>query len=249
MRVSLQAVVISLASRQDRREFMAEKLRDFPLEWRFFDACSRESAASREESWNGQIRRYGRPLGAGEVGCFNSHLAVMEEFLQGNDDWLLVLEDDVIVDPSFPYGALVEFCAANAINYIRLFAKQLKPARVVTGWLHYQIVRFKTDPFGTQAYLVNRRGAESFLASFSTIDVPIDDELGRFWVNGLPIYAVFPFPAIESAISSSLVQNRDGVSRFISSVAKFRRLPHVVTEKIRKSLSHIGLILKDRQIG
>ena len=249
MQGSLRVVVISLASRQDRRDFMTGALRDFPFPWRFFDACSRDTPASRPEDRDGQIRRYGRPLGAGEVGCFKSHLGVMEAFLQGSEDWLLVLEDDVIVDPHFPYAELIRFCDLNSLNYLRLFTKKLKEFRKVVEWRQYQIVRFVTDPFGTQAYLINRAGVERFLRSFASIDVPIDDELGRYWSNGLPIYAVFPFPAIESAISSSLVQNRDGVARFASNFARLRRLPYVISEKVRKSYADYRLISRDRQIG
>jgi len=38
-----------------------------------------------------------RDLTRGELGCFLSHLAALNEFLDGTNDFLLVLEDDVLV--------------------------------------------------------------------------------------------------------------------------------------------------------
>jgi glycosyl transferase family 25 len=160
-----------------------------------------------------QKARYGRELTSGEVGCFASHFSAISEFLEGGlSEWLLVLEDDVVIDGAFPYHRLASACSAQGIDYIRLFAKMWKPAVPVNGWYGYQIIRFLTDPYGTQAYLINRNGARRFIDSVDSINLPIDDELGRFWVNNLPPYAVYPYPAFERYSQSSLEGQRQSAS-------------------------------------
>jgi glycosyl transferase family 25 len=52
-------------------------------------------------------------------------------------------------------------------------------------------------------------GATRFLATIKAIDMPIDVELGRFWNHGLAIYAIFPFPCVERAFTSTILQDRE----------------------------------------
>lgn len=205
----LQARVISLETSVDRRRLVAENLKDFQIPWRFFDALRGDDHCVYLPDEKNQIVRFGRNLTNSEIGCFKSHVTAMSEFETCPDlKWLLVIEDDVWVDTLFDFKALAEWLESQGINYLRLYARRWKSADVVAYWNDRQFIRFKTDPYGAQAYLINRAGAEAFRRSFKSIDMPIDDELGRFWLHGLEIYALFPFPVIERAATSTLQSDR-----------------------------------------
>jgi glycosyl transferase family 25 len=199
----LEARVISLASSAARRRTVAESLAGLPYPWRFFDALSGDSFGTIEDSAERQLARFGRRLGPGEVGCFKSHAALLEEFgsQPRGADWLLVIEDDVWIDTNFPFAEIVALAEREGIHYLRLFARRYKAADVVRDLGARQLIRFRTDPYGTQAYLIDREGARRFLSAFQSIDMPIDDALGRFWIHGLDPYAIFPFPAVERGAS------------------------------------------------
>lgn len=219
MSARFEIVVISLISADDRRRAIEQNLgsRD-RVSWRFFDALQADSdAVGLSIDPDRQIARYGRRLGASEIGCFKSHYAVLQNFItKGNTPWLLVLEDDVWLDPAFDILEVIDAAEKRKLDCIRLFVKMYKPARVV-GMLSgfRQLVQYKSDPYGMQAYLISKAGAAAFLNGIRSIDLPIDDELGRFWRHNLPPVSVFPFPAVEKAVPSNLEADRKthGASR------------------------------------
>ena len=232
MTSTLECVVISMPARIDRRTAVTQNMAGFQYPWQFFDACVGDSPSPWRIDEKRSIKLYGRPLLSGEIGCAKSHLAVIRQFCDhSTSDWLLVFEDDVWVDCDFDFADLAALCERNAIGYIRLYARNWKKAVHLGVWRARTIVRFLSDPYGAQGYLINRRAAREFLASISAIELPIDDEFGRFWVNGLVPYAVFPFPIIERESPSSLEAGR---------VAHDRRLPlrgqiTRISSKIRKT--------------
>lgn len=202
----LEARVISLPTSHDRRASVGENLRHLPFRWRFFDAMAGDAPSPLHESAERQIARFGRRLGAGEIGCFKSHIALLEDFARRPDPcWLLVIEDDVWIDTGFPFADIVALLEREGIHYLRLFARRHKAADVVRDLGTRQLIRFRTDPHGTQAYLIDRAGAERLRSTLRSIDMPIDDAMGRFWTHGLDPYAIFPFPAVERG--ASLIQS------------------------------------------
>lgn len=143
------------------------------------------------------------------MGVFKSHVSLLDEFERTPDgEWLLVLEDDVWLDVQFPFDEIIAVLEQKGAHYLRLFARRHKPADVLMNIGPRQIIRYRTDPYGAQAYLINKTGVRRFRQAFDTIDRPVDDELGRFWVHGLEIYSIFPFPAVERG--ASLIQTDRG---------------------------------------
>jgi glycosyl transferase family 25 len=229
----LEARVISLAASVARRRAVTESLASFPYPWSFFDALGSSSHALVDGSADRQLAHFGRQLGAGEIGCFKSHAALLEEFRSqaAGADWLLVIEDDVWIDTDFPFAETVALAEREGIHYLRLFARRYKPADVVRDLGARQLIRFRTDPYGTQAYLIDREGARRFLSGIRSIDMPIDDALGRFWIHRLDPYAIFPFPAVERGTSviqgdrsnALSARSRPGLHRRLSQASAYVR--------------------------
>jgi len=208
----IRTIVVSLEHATERRDQIRELMQERnDLNWAFFDAQGPESACPLTNDNERQMAKFGRPLSNAEVGCFKSHYSIIREHAQQNGaDWLLVLEDDVWLDPAFDLKEVTTFCDTRSIRYCRLFAKAHKPAEAI-GMLSgfRQVIRFTTDPYGTQAYLLHRDGAARFIENLTHIERPIDDELGRFWRHGLYPISVFPFPTVERSVPSSIGNERD----------------------------------------
>jgi len=243
MGTSLKAKVISLESAVERRsaifEFLSQRT---DLDWTFFNALGPHDESPIGPSEKDQISKFGRPLTAAEIGCFRSHYQILlDHSLQDKDAWLLVLEDDTWIDPTFDIQEVLEFCNKNKIDYCRLFAKSYKPARVI-GWISgfRQIIRFKTDPYGAQAYLINIFGAKRIVGGLTSIVLPIDDELGRFWRHGLAPISVFPFPVVERNAVSQIEAHRNHRNKsriyWRIDLISFR-----IAEKIRKTIYNLRL--------
>ena len=201
--------VISLERSVDRRERVTHDLLESDFQWSFFSALNSMSPCTVESHPEQQKKRYGRSLTEGEIGCFKSHFALLQSFAsQSEVEWMLVLEDDVCLDTNFSLDLLIDAIEKLDIRFIRLFSRRFKPAKVLKQLGAIQILRYKTDPYGTQAYLINRKAAFSFIESVQSIVRPIDDEMGRFWSHGLPIYSVYPHPVFERAVASTLEAER-----------------------------------------
>lgn len=102
---SINIFVISLTKEIDRREAIAEQLRKFSLEFRFFDAVDGKSLTREQLSVcydrRGSLLRQARPLTPSEIGCSLSHIEVYRIIEEENLDWALIIEDDSLLSENF----------------------------------------------------------------------------------------------------------------------------------------------------
>lgn len=201
-----KVVVISLPDAADRRAAFAGRARVTSIPWTWFDA-HRELAPGLTHDPDEAIVAKGRPLYAGELGCYSSHYAAWSMFLESGASRMLVLEDDTIVDWGFLETLVTVDLQAAGVHYLRLYAKRPCALREV---LHNAIeqqrtlVEYLDRPLGTQGYVVTREGAERFVRHCRRVMRPLDDELDRSWEHGVPCLGIFPFPLLEQSTSSTI---------------------------------------------
>lgn len=215
MSKSVEVVVISLVHATDRRQLISEQLTAFSLPWSFFDAhTSLVNPALKYDA--ARIRRaFGRTLSNGQLACWSSHYSVIQRFLnESTSDYLLVLEDDVIFDTAFPVHALVDFCEERGIHYIRLFGMYYADAVQLSYFYNRALIRYKSSPCGTQAYLLSKEGARRMVNCCEMVNATVDLIMDYFWNTKLPLYAIYPFPIIERFAASSIpILDGPGLSR------------------------------------
>ena len=200
----MKIVIISKKDATERRVHIAEHMRSSKHEWHFVDAAEGEPIA--ELPLHPDARRLkGRDVPRGGIGCFQSHWLLWREFAKSDDDWLCVLEDDVLLDLSFDLDLLIKTLEDAGAHYIRLHFLYLRPYEKLGRFGRRTIIRFKSSPLGTQAYLISRTAASRLAQSITEIRTSIDDEMDKFWVHGLPVLALFPFPALELGVPSTIV--------------------------------------------
>lgn len=231
--------VISLQG-SDRRPAMARQLDPLGLDWSFFDACTAPPAGLPYAPERAR-RHHGRELSPGELGCFASHVELWRWLAeQGDDRPLLVLEDDLIIDPVF-FSRMEAVTAAFApYDYLRLYAKVPAGMRRVGSFLDRHVAQFSGRAYGTQAYLISPSGAKRFLESIKDVVRPVDDEIDRFWAHKLPTLMIFPAPVIEIDRGSTIENSRRHATKLPriedihwKSVRLFEKIRRVTANYIR----------------
>ncbi|KAA9009419.1 glycosyltransferase family 25 protein [Histidinibacterium aquaticum] len=236
---NLDVVVISLATSTERRGKIAEQFKDIKSDWSFFDAHTELRHPELEYDANFVESTFGRPLSEPELAIWSSHYTVVTDFLEKSDsDYLLVFEDDVILDTALPLAPVLDFCADRGLHYLRLFGMYAAPSVQLSYLFNRSIIRYRSSPSGLQAYILSREGARRIARACRRIATSVDLAFDEFWKTGLPIYALFPFPVIERFSPSS---NSIGPDSEFTASGRARLLAHRVARKLRKLRANLAL--------
>lgn len=248
--------VISMPSAAERRATFAGAARDARTGWRFVDA---ESAAPADAPYSdaAAVRRFGRTLSRGEIGCFASHLASWKSLLDSGDRQRIVLEDDTIIDWALMDRiAEIDF-ARLGIDLVRFYSTHSFQHRIaVERFLgpHTHLLQTRGMFLGTQGYLLTRHAAQRLVRLATSITMPVDWFMARYWAYGFRNYCVFPFPLIERFVPSNIGERAheaprtpveravrqgfrvlDRVSRGFADHVRFRRNPFTSTGDVGPS--------------
>ena len=152
----------------------------------------------------------------GEIGCYLSHLKAMETFLQTNDPWCIILEDDAEVLPGC-LDVINALAAEDDWDLVKLFNFHhgLPFKKRLLGLNHHLVIHL-TRTTSCAAYAINRRAAEKLLKSALPITEQIDHAIDRPWETGLRIRGVRPMPvklSVGSQVSTiGYEKNRENFS-------------------------------------
>ena len=210
--------VISLPHAHHRRTRMTAQLESLGLPFSFYDAIegSKLDQHLQDHAYDlaGRLRRYGKPLTAGEVGCLLSHRAVIEKIAQGPDDMAMVMDDDVIIDPQFTnaLNALAQ-SDKNTWHVVRFLAED-KISKV-----HQRRVQILNDGFelrrilklscGAYAYAMTKAGAQKILPRLAQTPYPVDMVMARAWEGKMNNFVLRPCPLRhDDNIASSIGSQR-----------------------------------------
>ena len=133
----------------------------------------------------------GRDILPGEYGCYRSHLKALEAFLADGTPYGIIIEDDVVFDETSAkrilniIDSLPEFGVVKLMNHrSRWFVSYCETE---SG---DRIGRAIHGPQGSAAaYLVSREGAQQLLSSLSTMELPWDVALERFWFHQANLFS------------------------------------------------------------
>lgn len=184
----------------------------------------------------------GRPLCGGEIGCFLSHLDCASRFLESDEPYALVLEDDMQLTQDFAQGVqhVTAWLNRRPVDWhlINIGANRHKIFTLLTdfaiGDRHHLITRAHYFPMTTSGLIWSRAGAAAFLAEHQTIFCPIDNWF-RHWLarndRGLAVWPpLVTTTGADSEISGQNAPKRSAAGRhFLYGFIKQKRL---MTDKI-----------------
>lgn len=140
-------------------------------------------------------RKHGKEPVAGELGCFLSHVEVMQAFLATDKAFALVLEDDVHLGPALPAVLASLERHAERWDMVKLSAVHSgSPQPYLPLADGVQLAVMLTRCTGSSAYLINRHAAQQYLKALLPMTLPYDHVFDQGWVFGLKVRLAAPPP-------------------------------------------------------
>jgi len=152
-----------------------------------------------------RLRRYGRHMSRGEVGCYLSHREIWKQLAGSDLEAVCVMEDDIELLPGFEAAVDELFEHRDHWDIVRLMRLN-KHASIPYALLPSGLKIMWTDrgPVGTQCYLVTRAAAENLLEHSKRIVHAIDTTLDRHWEHKQRLLVTSPEMVTTLPVPSTL---------------------------------------------
>ena len=216
--IKYKIFVINLDRSTDRLVSISEELKNLNLEFERISAI--DGKAVSEEFLNKYYsadlnkKNYYAPLTKAEIGCYISHLKACEKIVSDNLDFGIILEDDLVLEPSFALVSEIISSIKEDWNYIKL-ATLFKKKKIVSrksiysatlnGKIYkFDFVKWNKVPVGAQAYAITLEGAKEFLKKRSIFYRPIDVDLQFEWETKLNVCGLLPQFCKNKALKSDI---------------------------------------------
>lgn len=217
--------IISLKDSIERQNHVKTQLDSLNLKYSVFNAVDGDCLLPDEikECYDGKnaLSSRGKHLGPGEVGCALSHIRLYQEVVRGKLEAMLILEDDVEIDPevcsfvkhlhNLPSNWDIVFLGCDSK---RVFLASISSGKIFSSG--FELTRpLGIGPVkGAYAYLVSHSGARKLLDSTAMFCKPIDSYTGD--ISVLSIYVFKPnmvfhphsFPSITAQKLQELHQRQ-----------------------------------------
>mgnify|MGYP001766633164 CR=1 FL=1 len=149
-----------------------------------------------------------RPLRIGEIGCYASHLLIMQRIAAGElGPVVLVLEDDLRV--STDLAAIIRDILSRLPadwDLVRLSNPPKRATKTVATLADgRELIRYSKIPNSTGAFLVSAAGARKLLKPAPRV-LPADEDMRRHWRYGLQEYGVVPAPVQPDILDASTIE-------------------------------------------
>ena len=209
--IKIPIFVISLRRSAERRTLMEQQFAQMGIPFTFFDAIDAqqcEHPLQRHYRPQHSLLRKGRPLSAGEVACYASHYQLWQWCVK-HQQAILVMEDDIALEPHFPEALAVVASQIANHGYIRLarvFAVKKQP--LVPLGTDYTLYKYFGKPSGAQCYALHPTAAAKLLRHSRHITLPVDDFMDQEWRHGVTALGIEPMPISIMDIPSDIGQRR-----------------------------------------
>ncbi|WP_413516854.1 glycosyltransferase family 25 protein [Photobacterium phosphoreum] len=179
--------IISLTNDVKKREKLLHQLEGFPDDFiKIVDAVNGKELLASEYfklfRCKGSRWTVRKILTPSELGCFLSHKKALEEFIISENDWLIVLEDDVTISNKFDNDFISNISTLNTDNIYILGGQDGLNCFNRVLLKKTKNLEFKKTIFGTHrwicrtcCYLLHRSSAEKILNIMKKDTFAIDD--------------------------------------------------------------------------
>ena len=255
---------INLDRASDRRKKISERLTELNQS---FERMAGVDGKELEDNYcenlqypvdNKNVRaRYTRQINKAEIGCFLSHKKCWQALLDSDEDYVLIIEDDLIISDRAKYYFSSSDWIPQNVDIVRLACFDLNKEHLIEkDRIKLQngdelVVQLTPKPIGTQGYILSRKTAEFALKYSQRLPCPVDDFLFTLMfdvANAFKCWQVNPCvirtdPNEKSDIGSRAKSNiknlkapfyiRHGLRRFLLK----RRIAKIQRQGIKAELS------------
>jgi glycosyl transferase family 25 len=236
----LPIFIINLDSDRKRLQLITKQMDKLSLPFQRFSAIrGNDLPASIAHFFKNDDGSIASQLSSGEIGCYASHLTLMRQVSESGQT-ALILEDDVVIEPTFP-ALLDELLALDEpwdILRLTVSPRNNSPWLRLRGLSNgYSLARYFRVPPRTGAYLIRPEGARKFLEWQRPRWRPVDQDLRRVWDHGLKTLHVVPVPVMQN-LGESTIRTLGGRIR---SRAKYSR-DNRRADQLRRALYNLRTV-------
>jgi glycosyl transferase, family 25 len=216
-RTGLQTWVINLDRAPQRLAHITEQLQRLKLPFTRLAAVDARAMTAAQQAHldaPAYCQKHGMTPLLGELGCYLSHVAVMQAFLQGTAAFALVLEDDVVL-----HSSLTSVLSGLVRHPMRWDMVKLSgvhsgtPVRVLNIAPGHDLAVMLSRCTGSSAYIINRRAAQAYVDGLLPMSLPYDHVFDQGWRFKLKVRLVTPTPCGHDDQIASTILAPGGVSR------------------------------------
>lgn len=192
----IKTYIVNLPQSVDRRTYMEDLMKPYTfLDVNIFNAVYGKTLSEEELSARFDkdlaFKRYGRNLEPGEIGCSLSHFSLYEKLIKSQDNYMLILEDDITILKDI----------SRLPSLIKYIDNDTPTVLFLSGdYWYYHLRKTETDysiasvydAVGTYAYFVNKAAAELILEKNPKC-ANAADNWALFRQQGIVLKAVFPY--------------------------------------------------------
>lgn len=180
-----------MPSSEIRRSYMTDLLEPYSfLDFHFISAINGRELSNEKKNElfddNGCMKRYGRELNSGEIGCVLSHRKCYQKLIDSGNNYALIFEDDI--------QFIRNINVLSDIDIDKILSVKTPTVLLISGDFWY----FKRKPIvdaycaiGAYAYLINRAAAEKILSIKRPFNVSDDWMLYKHM--GIHLKAIIPY--------------------------------------------------------
>ena len=141
----------------------------------------------------------------GTIGCSLSHLKAWLKFLESNDEFALICEDDITFEPqklNDVIHALIQYKTSwDLVTFEVLHNGYPVNIQQIAG---YRVVLYLGNITHSGCYIINRPTAYKLIQKFYPIKVPIDHYFTASWEFGIKLFGVEPRIVKQSNTGSQI---------------------------------------------
>lgn len=213
--IAMLRLLINIHDAKDRYEAASDQLMRQGLDFKRVEAVDgRGKPASAFPQYDAlrSSQFFGRELIGGEIGCYLSHLNCVQEFLESDESYCLVLEDDMSAPENLALIldqliAALEYYGALSWDVINLGRATPNLRTGITSIDPHKLFHAHYFPVTTTALLWSRHGAQAFWDTRDCIYAPVDHFLRNFCCLRGSGLCLDP-PLITSTGAESLINAR-----------------------------------------
>lgn len=185
------------------------------------DVAPTEQQRSYSPSLN--AHQYYKPLVNGEKGCYLSHIHAWQQLLASDAPFMVVLEDDVVIQDSFSTALEAIQDLDMPWDMIKLMGREQEKIQQTLPLSHgLSLIQYRRIPSYTAGYVISRAGAQKLLASRIPFGRPIDIDLRFWWENDMHIYGIYP--SVISLDDTSQTSSISGRQQSTSVITRWKKL-------------------------
>ena len=197
-KAKIDFICINVRSNQKRYQHMSEMAKKCKIPLSFFDAITPDTIHTVTSKYKASLARlwWRRALIPSEVACGLSHIQVWRNFLNSNNDYLVVFEDDVFIEHDFIDIINCLTTAPNDYEFIKLTGQHQRPKCKIKniGFKDYELYLNAYGTVDAACYLLNKKGAEKLLNYCQSLHMGIDILIDRSFSHGVKYYTIQPYP-------------------------------------------------------